>query len=591
MTSNADPGFTSDSPSSTLTSTGLESTFDDLADDPSSWINIESTVADERIDVGAPFDLPDTVSLGVGGVPSLSSPSTVTAWNDPDRTESWNEAAGSRRAPEIGRAVPDEEVVPGFRIEEELGRGGMGVVYKAWHIELKRYVALKMIRDDRLGSPQMLARFTIEAEALARLDHPNIVRIFQIGKRRGVPFVTLEYLEGGTLAKRAAGTPQAIDEATALLITLARAVHAAHLAGILHRDLKPSNILFGRDQNAKITDFGLAKRIDEQEDGETVPGQVIGTPSYMAPEQAHGWNAEIDRSVDIYSLGAILYELLTGRPPHKGANVAETCQLVLNTEPLPPSRLRPKIPIDLETICLKCLERAPRKRYADAAALADDLQRFQDGKPILARRTPFWERGWKQAKRRPLTTLFLALALVGVGASLAYFRYARIQALVAENREHARVFGVRRSADATLFQLETLAEGRQWDELYLAAEHLLTTLETEPRLLDSAPPRVAPARPGQERSAAEKAAQAAKNARDEARANLQRFVALHDETLFRQANFTGLEPSEQNESTIQWARKGLEVYGVADAAGAWTLRPLPAELRAARARTRRAGLL
>ena len=128
---------------------------------------------------------------------------------------------------------------------------------------------------------------------------------------------------------------------------------------------------------------------------------MIGTPSYMAPEQAHGWNAEIDHSVDIYSLGAILYELLTGRPPHKGANVAETCQLVLNTEPLPPSRLRPKIPIDLETICLKCLEREPRKRYADAAALADDLQRFQDGKPILARRTPFWERGWKQAKRRP----------------------------------------------------------------------------------------------------------------------------------------------------------------------------------------------
>ena len=220
------------------------------------------------------------------------------------------------------------------------------------------------------GNPEHLARFEIEAEAVARLNHPNIVRIYEIGKAGRVAYVVLELLEGGTLKERLAGTPQPFREAAALLSTLARGVNAAHVAGILHRDLKPSNVLFDHDGVPKIADFGLAKRL-EVEDGETLTGQVLGTPSYMAPEQAKGWDRDIGAAADIYSLGAILYEMLTGRPPLKGATAIETLKLVQEEDPVPPSRLRSKLPFDLETICLKCIARDPRKRYPDALSLAD----------------------------------------------------------------------------------------------------------------------------------------------------------------------------------------------------------------------------
>ena len=298
------------------------------------------------------------------------------------------------------------DIVPGFEILSELGRGGMGVVYKARELSLKRLVALKMIRDDWLGSTEHIARFEIEAEALARLDHRNIVKIYQIGNARRVPFVALELLEGGSLKDRLAGNPQPVHEA-ALLSTLARAVHAAHVAGIMHRDIKPSNILFDDEGVPKITDFGLAKRL-EVEDGETRTGQLIGSPSYMAPEQAKGWDREIGPAADVYSLGAILYEMLTGRPPFKGTTAEETIRLVLDEDPIPPSRLRRQLPIDLETICLKCIARDPRKRYADALSLAEDFDRFFAGEPIRARRTPFWERGIKLARRHQLTTVLAA---------------------------------------------------------------------------------------------------------------------------------------------------------------------------------------
>ena len=257
------------------------------------------------------------------------------------------------------------DAVPGFEILSELGRGGMGIVYKARQLRLKRLVALKVIRHDRHCNREDLARFEIEAEVVARLNHPNIVRIYDIGRAIGVPFVALELLEGGTLKERLAGTPQPVRESATLLSTLARAVHAAHLAGVLHRDIKPSNVLFDRNGVPKIADFGLAKRLDVEE-SETMTGQVIGTPSYMAPEQASGWSTENGPAADIYSLGAILYEMLTGRPPIKGMTQTETLKLVLESDPVSPSSLRPKIPFDLETICLKCIARDPRKRYADA---------------------------------------------------------------------------------------------------------------------------------------------------------------------------------------------------------------------------------
>ena len=290
-----------------------------------------------------------------------------------------------------------------FEILAELGRGGMGVVYKARHRLLNRIVAArkKMIGDGKhadLGEHR--ERFRIEAEAVARLRHPNIVQIYEFGEADGCPFVTLELLEGGSLADRLRGTTQPSRAAAGLVATLARAMHTAHQAGIVHRDLKPSNILFDRDGTAKITDFGLAKRL-EVEDGDTVTGQIMGTPSYMAPEQAQGLTHKIGPPADIYALGAILYEMLTGRPPFKGASKIETLRQVVYDDVVPPSRIEHRIARDLETICLKCLQKEPTKRYGTALELAEDLDCYIDNRPIRARRTPLWERGAKWIRRHP----------------------------------------------------------------------------------------------------------------------------------------------------------------------------------------------
>ena len=224
--------------------------------------------------------------------------------------------------------------------------------------------------------------------------------------------MVLELLEGGTLKERLAGTPQPFREAAALMATLARGVHAAHVAGILHRDLKPSNVLFDLAGFPKIADFGLAKRL-EADDGQTHTGQVIGTPSYMAPEQAKGWDKHIGRAADIYSLGAILYEMLTGRPPLKGSTAIETLRLVQDEDPVPPSRLRPRLPFDLETICPEVHQPRPAKTLPRCVALAEDLERYLAGESILARRTPLWERGIKRARKRPVTAVLVAVGLIG----------------------------------------------------------------------------------------------------------------------------------------------------------------------------------
>ena len=340
-------------------------------------VSVDSTLSGTSLDLSWSRSTIDTIPEVTNG-PAVFS---VGGGQDTDRTPSWDPhetsvavetTFGPSNEPSFEPSWPMSgasrgEVVPDFEILGELGHGGMGIVYKARQVRLKRLVALKMIRDDWHGNPEHLARFEIEAEAVARLNHPNIVRIYEIGRAGRVPYVVLELLEGGTLKHRLAGTPQPVREAASLLSTLARAVHAAHVAGILHRDLKPSNVLFDQEGIPKIADFGLAKRL-EVEEGETQTGQVIGTPSYMAPEQAKGWDREIGPAADIYSLGAILYEMLTGRPPFKGTTPTETLKLVLEEDPVPPSRLRPKLPFDLETICLKCIARDPRKRYANALA-------------------------------------------------------------------------------------------------------------------------------------------------------------------------------------------------------------------------------
>ena len=324
---------------------------------------------------------------------------------DPDAT---HELAGT--AP---FRPPDVAGLSQFELLAELGRGGMGVVYKARHRQLNRIVALKMIRDGKHAHPEHRERFRIEAEAVARLRHPNIVQIYDFGEADGCPFVTLEMLEGGSLADRLKGTTQPGRAAAELVATLARAMHAAHQAGIVHRDLKPSNVLFDRDGTPKITDFGLAKRL-EVEEGHTRTGQVMGTPSYMAPEQAQGDVHRIGPPADIYALGAILYEMLTGRPPFKGPSTMETLHQVVYDDVVPPSRIEPRIARDLETICLKCLQKEPPKRYGTALELADDLRRYLDNRPIRARRTPLWERGAKWVRRHPTTATLLALGTAAV---------------------------------------------------------------------------------------------------------------------------------------------------------------------------------
>ena len=275
--------------------------------------------------------------------------------------------------------------VPGYRVEALLGRGGMGVVYRAWHLRLNRAVALKMLLAGPCARPEELERFLRESQAVAGLGHPNIVQVYDMGDVEGRPYFTMELVEGGNLADQIRGVPQPAHQAAARVATLAEAIHAAHQSGIVHRDLKPANILLTRDGTPKVTDFGLARRL-EGDGGLTLSGVPVGTPSYMAPEQARGKRQAIGPATDVYALGAILYELLTGRPPFRAESATATLQQVLTDEPVSPTRLNPQVPRDLTTICLKCLSKEPHRRYASAAALAEDLRRFLRGEPIAARR-------------------------------------------------------------------------------------------------------------------------------------------------------------------------------------------------------------
>jgi serine/threonine protein kinase len=388
--------------------------------------------------------LPPTAEAALAEQPTVPPPAAV----DPHCTVDY--------APTdpVTTALPR---IPGFEILSVLGRGGMGVVYKARQERLNRLVALKMILVGSHADEEARLRFLAEAEVIAKLQHPNIVQVHEFGTHDGNPYFCLEFVPGGSLDKFLDATPQAPKESAQLVATLADAMQAAHTQGIIHRDLKPANVLLQIDncrsmsekgknvqssidtlQSAipRVTDFGLAKQTDAGS-GITASGAIMGTPSYMAPEQAEG-KKSVGPAADIYALGAILYECLTGRPPFKAATSLDTILQVLSEEPVPPSRLQPKLPRDLETICLKCLHKEPTRRYPTAAALADDLRCYLDGKPITARPLSRLHRSWRWCRRNPvvasLSFAFLAAVLLGLFFSIRYAVEANENAEMAKER-------------------------------------------------------------------------------------------------------------------------------------------------------------
>jgi serine/threonine-protein kinase len=363
--------------------------------------------------------------------------------------------------------------IPGYEVEALLGRGGMGAVYKARQLRLNRSVALKMLLAGAHAGPHERARFQREAEAVAGLRHAHIVQIYDVSDHQGWPYFTMEFVEGGSLAQTLAGTPQPAQKAASMLATLADAVQVAHRAGIVHRDLKPANILLTAEGTPKVADFGLARHFDGQP-VQTLTGDRMGTPSYMAPEQVIGKSGRIGPAADVYALGSLLYEMLTGRPPFRGETASETERQVVADDPVPPARLNPKVPSDLETICLKCLHKEPQRRYADAGELAADVRRFMEGRPVLARRISLLERAWRWCRRNPAGAALAVIVflLVGscVGGALWLQRQQLERRVDAElKRERARL-----AIEGALGHQDDLRQQGRWED----ARSELTRAET-----------------------------------------------------------------------------------------------------------------
>ena len=301
-----------------------------------------------------------------------------------------------------------------YEVHQVLGRGGMGVVYRARQVTLNRHVALKMIKAGVLADPLELKRFQNEAEAVAQLDHPGIVPVYEVGEHEGQRYFSMKLISGGSLGDRLDSFKEDLRAAASLLAQVAEAVQHAHARGILHRDLKPANILLDERGNPHVADFGLAKKLEESVEL-SQSGSVMGTPAYMSPEQSLGRRGAVTTASDVYGLGAILYALLTGRAPFQGDSVVDTLQAVRERPPEPPSRFNGKIPRDLEVICLKALEKDPRRRYGSARELADDLNRWLKGEPVLARPVSPAVRAWMWRRRRPsIAAARLALSLVAI---------------------------------------------------------------------------------------------------------------------------------------------------------------------------------
>jgi eukaryotic-like serine/threonine-protein kinase len=477
-----------------------------------------------------------------------SEPKDTTALSPPDPPA----ARGRSRYPEVA----------GYEILGELGRGGMGVVYKARELRLNRRVALKMILAGDHAGPDALARLLTEAETIARLKHPNIVQVYAIGDCDGRPYVELELVEGGSLAARLEGTPWPPRAAVRLVESVARAVSAAHLLGIVHRDLKPANILMTDEGEPKVSDFGLAKRLEESS-GLTQTESILGSPSYMAPEQAEGRAKDVGPAADIYALGANLYELLTGRPPFVAPSLLATLALVRNAEPVSPKRLQPGLTRDLETICLKCLQKEPSKRYESAAALAADLTSYLDHEPIRARPISQWERALKWIRRRPSTAALILVSTVAIVASFGGWMLHRAELSRQHEASRLRVATLRSQADSFVLLGREALRRQDWEgartqlssalALIRSDAHLVETKAAVGKLLALSGERIAEAK-----------SQAAAHARFVA------FLRLYDDAVFYQSEYTGLDPEANLRASRAAASRALAQYGLSTGDGSNT---------------------
>jgi serine/threonine protein kinase/Tfp pilus assembly protein PilF len=520
-------------------------------------------------DLLPPFPLPDLRRPGTRGTPPADLPPPFSTYPTAPPaalqggTTVWPDSSHD----------PVPPTIPGYEILGVLGRGGMGIVYRARDLRLDRQVALKMMLASAEATER--SRFRNEAQAVARLQHPHIVQIYEVGEQDGLPYICLEYVDGGSLRDKLAGTPLPPEPAAQLSELLARAVHFAHERGIIHRDLKPANILLvsgglvsgdsysestplhHSPLTPKIADFGLAKRLDgDSARTQTRSGALVGTPSYMAPEQATGRNRAIGPATDVYALGAVLYEMLTGRPPFQGATVFETLEQVCSQEPVAPTHLQPRLPRDLETICVKCLQKEPRKRYASAEALAEDLRCFLTGEPIRARPTPLWERGLKWMKRRPMAATLAAAVIVAaaglIGGALLYLQQGK-RIAQKELRDHDRLAAARSETQDLLAQGGTEKAQQNWSKSKELLAQALARAGDEPALADLVA-RIRELLAEVDRQLDEQ------EARRKAVAQFQKFMRLRDEALYQGTMFTGADLPTSLAASGEAAQSALDCF-------------------------------